>query len=63
MTPVREAVVLPATYLTVVLLGAVRMSTVVSIEPPTLFSLVVASIVLGLFVQTGTLDPARLLHA
>ena len=62
MTPVREAIILPATCLTVVLLGGVRMGGMVAIAPPTLFSLVLASLVLGVFVQSGTLDPSRLLH-
>ncbi|HQZ39792.1 MAG TPA: hypothetical protein PLH72_12215 [Vicinamibacterales bacterium] len=63
MTPFREAIVLPATCLSVVLLGGIRLDAAVSIEPPTLFSLVLATLALGVFVQTGTLDPSRLLHS
>ena len=62
MTAVREAFVLPLTFLTVVLIGGIHFSTPVTIEPPTLFSLVLASLVLGVLVQTGTLDPARLMQ-
>lgn len=63
MTAIREAVVLPAAALSVVLLGGIRMSGAISIQPPTLFSLVLASLLFGVLVQSGTLDPARLLHA
>ena len=62
MTPAREAFVLPLIFLTVVLIGAVRLTTPVAIVPPTLFSLVLASIVLTVFVQSGTFDPSRLLR-
>jgi hypothetical protein len=63
VTPLREAVVLPVTFLTVVLCGGVHLTSPVAIEPPTLFSLVLASLVLGVLVQTGTLDPVRLMHS
>ena len=46
MTAVREAFVLPLTFLTVVLIGGVHFNTPATIEPPTLFSLVLASLVL-----------------
>lgn len=63
MTPVREAFVLPLVFLTVVLLGGLHLTTPVAIEPPSLFSLVLASLMLGVLVQTGTLDPARLMQS
>lgn len=63
MTLVREAYGLPLTLLTVVLMGGVRLTTPVAIEPPTLFSLVLASVLLAVFAQSGVVDPARLLHA
>ena len=63
MTPVREAFVLPLVFLTVVLLGGLHLATPVAIEPPSLFSLVLASLMLGVLVQTGTLDPARLMQS
>ena len=63
MTPVREAYGLPLTLLTVVLLGGVRLTSPVIIEPPSLFSLVLASVLVAVFVQSGVLDPARLLDA
>lgn len=63
MTPVREAVVLPLTLFTVVLVGGVQLTTPLRIEPPTLFSLVLASILLGVFVQSQVLDASRLMDA
>ncbi len=63
MTPVREALILPALFLTVTLLGAVRTGAASAIEPPTPFSLVLAMLLLGVLVQSGTLVGARLMHA
>jgi hypothetical protein len=63
VTPAREAIILPLTLLTVVLLGGIRFASPVAIEAPSLFSLVLASLMLGVLVQSGTLDPARILHA
>ena len=62
MTPAREAVALPLTFLTVVLVGGIRWGAHVSLAVPTLFSLVLASLVLGGLVQSGVLDPMRLMH-
>jgi hypothetical protein len=61
VTPVREAFVLPLVFLTVVLLGGVHFTTPVAIQPPALFSLVLAALMVGVLVQTGTLDPTRLM--
>jgi hypothetical protein len=63
MTPVREAFALPLTLLTVVLLGGIRLTTPAAIEPPTLFALVLATLLLAVFAQSGVVDAARLLHA
>jgi hypothetical protein len=62
MTAVREAFALPLAFLTVVLMGGIRLTTPLAILPPTLFSLVLASVVMAVFVQSGTLDPSRLVH-
>ena len=62
MTPLREAVTLPGLFLTVTLLGAIRIGAPLPIEPPTQFSLVLAMLLFGALVQTGTLDGARLMH-
>jgi hypothetical protein len=63
VTPAREAFGLPLTLLTVVLLGGIRLTTPVAIAPPTVFSLVLASVVMAVFVQSGALDPSRLVEA
>ena len=62
MSVVREAVALPLLFLTVVLLAGAHMTSPVAIQPPSLFSLVLASLWLGVLVQSGTLDPLRLMH-
>jgi hypothetical protein len=62
VTPAREAFGLPLTLLTVVLLGGVRLTTPLAIVPPTVFSLVLASVVTAVFVQSGALDPSRLVQ-
>ena len=63
MTPAREAFALPLAFLTVVLIGGIRLTTSIAIVPPTLFALVLACIVMAVFVQSGTLDPSRLVSA
>ena len=63
MTPAREAFGLPLTLLTVVLLGGIRLTTPVAILPPTLFSLVLASVLLAVFTQSGAVDTSKLMHA
>lgn len=62
MTPVYEAVVLPALFLTVVLTAAVRPGAVVSVVPPSLASLVAGTALLALLVRSGALAPARLMN-
>jgi hypothetical protein len=63
MTPVREAITLPAIFLTVTLAGGVRIGAPGVIVPPTLFSLVLATLLLGALVQSGTLAADRLMNA
>ena len=63
MTPAREAYGLPLTLLTVVLVGGIRLTAPMVIAPPTLFSLVLASLLLGTFAQSGVVDPSRLVHS
>ncbi len=62
MTIVREAFTLPLLFLGVLWLGGLRPGAPVVFEPPSPFSLVLASLALGTFVQSGTLAPARLMH-
>lgn len=62
MTPaVREAVVLPAVLLTVLLAGSVRMAQSTSFVPPSVFALVLGLLVIRVVVQSGALAPERLL--
>ena len=69
MTVVREALVLPFVFLTVALLGGLELrpegaaSGLVSWSPPSVFSLVLAVLLLGALIRSGTLSPDRLLHA
>ena len=63
MTAAREAAYLPLTFLTVALLGGVRIAGRVMLLPPSLFSLVLALMLLGVLVKSGALAPARLMNA
>ena len=53
MTPAREAIYLPALFLTVTVLG---------VTPPSLFSLVLGVLLVRVLVQSGALAPQRLMH-
>jgi len=63
VSAVREAFLLPMVFLTVVLIGALRLSDPVQIVPPTLFALILASLLIAAFVQSGTLAADRLMNA
>ena len=63
MTAGREAIVLPLLFLTVALLGGLRIGDRVSLLPPPLFALVLAVLLLGVLVRCGALAPDRLVHA
>ena len=56
----REAVILPVTFLTVALLGGVRIADATSLVPPSVFALVLGLLVVRVAVQSGTLVPQRL---
>jgi hypothetical protein len=62
MTPLLEACLLPALFLTVVLAGAVRPGGDVTFTPPSLASLVTAVVLMVLYVRSGTLAPERLMN-
>lgn len=62
MTATREALTLPLLFLSVVLLGGFRLTVPVQVMPPTVFSLVLATLLMAAFVQSGTLAPERLLR-
>jgi len=57
----REAVILPVAFLTVTLLGGVRIADATSLVPPSVFALVLGLLVVRVAVQSGTLVPERLL--
>lgn len=72
MTPAREAIVLPFAFLTVALLGGLEFRPpdafpvsggTATWSAPSLFSLVLAILLVGALTRSGTLAPERLLHA
>jgi hypothetical protein len=63
MSLAREVFYLPVTFLTVALLGGVRVAERVTLVPPPLFALVLALLLLGVLVKCGALEPERLLSA
>ena len=62
MTPLREAFVLPCLFLTVALLGGLRLGADVRLVPPPLVTLVLAVLLVGSLVRSGVLAPDRLLN-
>jgi hypothetical protein len=63
MSALREAVLVPALFLTVVLMAGVRPGAAVSMVPPSLASLVAATALFALLVQSGAVAPRRLVRA
>jgi len=63
MTAAREAVYLPVAFLSVALLGGVRIAGRVALLPPSLFSLVLAMMLVAVLVSKGALAPERLMNA
>jgi hypothetical protein len=62
MSAVREAIVLPVIFLTVVLLAAVQPGARVTFAPAPVFCLVLAALLLTAVVRSGALSPDRLMH-
>jgi hypothetical protein len=62
MTPLREAVVLPCLFLTVVLLGGLRLGAPVRLVAPPLISLVLAVLLTGALVNARAIVPERLMN-
>jgi hypothetical protein len=58
----REAFGLPLSFLTVTLLGGVRVADRIVLLPPPLVSLVLAFLLLGVLVRSGALAPERLMN-
>jgi hypothetical protein len=63
MSPTREAVVLPLLFLFLALIAGAEFAGGVALVPPSLFSLVLAVMLIAALVQSGALAPGRLLHA
>ena len=61
MTAVREAFVLPCLFLTVALLGGLRLSSDVRLVPPPLVALVLGVLLLGALFRAAVFNPERLL--
>jgi hypothetical protein len=61
MSSVREAIYLPALFLTVLLLGGVRVADGVTLVPPPLFALMLGLLLFGVLVKSGALAPDRLM--
>jgi hypothetical protein len=58
---VREAIVLPAALLTVLLAGSIRITQSTVFAPPSVFALVLGLLLIRVIVQSGALAPERLL--
>lgn len=61
MSAIREAFVLPCLFLTVALLGGLRLSADVRLVPPPLIALVLAALLLGSLFRANAFSPHRLL--
>lgn len=62
MSAVRDAIVLPLLFLTVFLLAGIRLGAGVVLVPPSVFALVLGTMLLGALVRAGALAPEALLH-
>ena len=63
MTPLREAIVLPAIFLTVALLGGLEPAALQPWTSASPFSLILGFLLIGVLARSGALDPERLLNA
>jgi len=62
VTPFREAVALPVLLLTIALVAGLRLGAAVELTPPSLFALVLATLLIAALVRSGALVPDHLLH-
>ncbi len=62
MSAIREAIVLPILLLTATLLASAQPGSPLAFAAPSLYSLVLGTLVLTALVQSGALDPSRLMH-
>jgi hypothetical protein len=63
MSAAREAIVLPLLFLTTTLIAGTDVAARVTLSPPSLFSLVLAALLVGTLVRCGAMAPARLLRS
>jgi len=63
MSATREALLLPGVFLTVTLLGGLRVGDAVRLHPPALSSLVLAMLLVGALARARVLVPDVLMHA
>lgn len=63
MNATREAIVLPAIFLTVTLIGGLRPATPTLMTAPSEFALILACLLVGVLVRSGVLAPERLLRS
>jgi hypothetical protein len=63
MSAGREAIGLPIMFLTVVLLGGLRVGETAALVPPSVFALVLGVLLVRVLVQCGALSPHRLVSA
>jgi hypothetical protein len=63
MTPIREAIVLPCVFLTVLLLGGLRIAESTALVLPSPYSLILAVLLVRVVIQSGALAPERLMAA
>jgi hypothetical protein len=62
VSAIREAIVLPSVFLSIVLAASLRPGAQVTVMAPTLGSLVAGMALFALLVRSGALDPHRLMH-
>jgi hypothetical protein len=62
MTAAREAIHLPALFLTVTLIAGLRPGSAVVVAPPSLFTLILAVLLIGVLVQSGAFAPLRVMN-
>jgi hypothetical protein len=63
MTTTREALVLPCMFLSVALLGGLRIASGVRLVPPSVVALMLGMALLGALARAGALSPDRLMNA
>jgi hypothetical protein len=61
MTPGREAIALPMLFLSVLLVGGIRIGSATTVVPPSPYMLVLGVLLVRVVVQSGAVDPQQLL--